>query len=939
MSTVIQRSFAGGEIAPSLHTRVDLVKYATGLKTCRNCIIQKHGGAANRPGTTFIGEVKDSSRTVRLIPFEFNSDQTYMLEFGHLYMRVIRSGSYQYDLTLTITNVTNANPCVVSYTGTDPTNGQEFYISGISGDMGPFMNGRNFKITNLNTVAKTFELQYLNGDAVDSLLFDAYNSGGTAKRVYTLTTPYVETDLQTLNYDQSGDIITITHNHYYTRELSRTGHTSWSLDIVDFEPGIAAPTNPSNNGAAGTTTEWEITAVAEETFEESVPSASTGSSATPSGGAPITVSWTAVTGAQEYNVYKKKNGVYGFIGVAGSTSFIDNGIDPDTDTTPPIPNDPFSLEGAINISAITKANPGVVTTAASHGLIDNDLLYIESVGGMTELNSLFFLAVYISATTFSLTDLEGNAIDTSAYGAYTAGGTIKPAGNFPACSAYYQNRHFFASTRNNPEDLFATRSGNFKNLSLRSPLQDDDALQFPVTGRNVNSVRSMVDLDGLIVFTAGGEVAIEGDVNGVVTPGTPNPKKKSYIGSATLQPLIIGTTALIVQAKQTIIRDFYNDSIEGFKGEDLSIYSAHLFEGYTIRDWTYQQIPNSIAWVVRDDGVLLGLTYIREHKFAAWHRHDFDGTVEQVCSISENNEDAVYLVIKRTINGEEKRYVERMNSRFFSDVLDAKFIDCGLSYDGRNTTAETMILSGGTNWDQDETLTITRSIGGFTADDVGNQIFLYDEDDNVIRFTLTGFSSTTAMTGTPHKEVPASLQATATDVWSRAVDQLAGFWHLEGKDLSVFADRFVAANPNNDAYEVVTVANGVVSLDQCYAVIHGGLPFTSDIETLDIDSLNGETLADKNKLVTDVTLVVEKTRGLFVGGEEPDADDDFKSVLTEAKIRDEEFYDDPVALQTGHIDVKIQSHWNSNGHVFIRQTDPVPMAILAVAPAGLLPFS
>src|SRR3990172_12607873 len=93
MSTVAQRSFAGGEIAPSLYARVDVVKYATGLRTCRNFLIQRHGGAANRPGTEFITEVKDSSKVVKLIPFIFNSDQTYMLEFGDLYMRIIRNGA------------------------------------------------------------------------------------------------------------------------------------------------------------------------------------------------------------------------------------------------------------------------------------------------------------------------------------------------------------------------------------------------------------------------------------------------------------------------------------------------------------------------------------------------------------------------------------------------------------------------------------------------------------------------------------------------------------------------------------------------------------------------------------------------------------------------------------------------------------------------------
>ena len=85
----IQPSFAGGELAPSLHARIDLNKYNSGLKTCLNCIVHAHGGVSNRPGTQFIAEVKDSSKKTRLIAFEFSSVQNYILEFGHQYMRIV----------------------------------------------------------------------------------------------------------------------------------------------------------------------------------------------------------------------------------------------------------------------------------------------------------------------------------------------------------------------------------------------------------------------------------------------------------------------------------------------------------------------------------------------------------------------------------------------------------------------------------------------------------------------------------------------------------------------------------------------------------------------------------------------------------------------------------------------------------------------------------
>jgi hypothetical protein len=120
---------------------------------------------------------------------------------------------------------------------------------------------------------------------------------------------------------------------------------------------------------------------------------------------------------------------------------------------------------------------------------------------------------------------------------------------------------------------------------------------------------------------------------------------------------------------------------------------------------------------------------VPEHSVLGWARHDFDGgTVESVCVVQEGSEDALYLIVKRTINGLVRRYVERMASRQLDDIVDATFLDSYKTYDGRNSGVETMTLTGGTDWDQDESLTLTRSSGGFTSADVGRAVFLNGED-------------------------------------------------------------------------------------------------------------------------------------------------------------------------------------------------------------------
>jgi hypothetical protein len=757
-SSIIQRSFAAGEIGPALYGRADQTKYQTGLRTCRNFRVMRHGGVENRTGSQYIAEVKDSSKRTYLRKFVFNDDQTYVIEAGNLYFRFYREAA-----------------------------------------------------------------QLLSGPSA-----------------YEVVTPYVTADLSTLKFVQSGDIVTITHPNYAPRELTRTGHTSWTLNTISFAPAISAPGAPSVTapGAAATTWTYRVTAVKSETYEESLPSASGADVGDPpSTSNAHTISWGAVAGASEYNVYLESpafSGTFGFIGVATGTGFTNDGIAPDSSITPPTSRNPFNA-----------------------------------------------------------------------------------AGDYPSTATYYQQRRLFANTDNSPEGVWGTRTGMPKNLTISSPLQDDDAVTFKIQGRKVNEVRHLVEIDDLVILTSGGEWVVLGDSDGVLLANQPpNLKQRSYNGASDVEPVIIGNTLVYVQARGSLLRDFRQDLTEGSKSKDLSIFSPHFFDGYTIERMDYAQIPHSIVWCTRSDGVLLGLTYLREHEVAGWHQHDTDGSYEDVCCVPEGDEDAVYVIVNRTIGGATKRYIERFASRRVTDVaIDAYFLDSFLTYDGRNTGSTTLTLSTAAGWTHDDELTITASGATFAAGDVGN-VFVLRSGDDEIRVEVSSYTSNVIVKGFPANDVPASLRAAATTDWGRAVDSIAGLGHLEGKTIGFLAD-------GNVLSQQVVTAGAIANLGRCYEVIHAGLPYDCDFETLDLD-VNGEQMRDRRKSISSVSLLIQDSRGGFVG---PDEDN-----LLELKV--DTVIGDPLDLVTGIKEINITATWEQGGRFMVRQSDPLPLAILSAIPCG-----
>ena len=344
----LYRSFAGGEITPELFARLDLAKFQTGLAKALNFEIRPHGPAVNRAGFRYILATLDSARTSVLIPFIYSTTQAYVLEFGNQYVRFHTLGATVLETALSITAITKADPGVVTYVGTDPVDQNWFYLSGIGGMTE--LNGRYVKAVNVNVGAKTFELTEISSvDNIDTTAYTTYTTGGNAARVYTISSPYLEADLTSLEFTQSADVLTITHPGYQARELRRLGAANWAFNVVPVAPTQAAPTAivVTPNAAGTTTYTYTVTAVAADGREESLkatPVANGLCEALTVSGAFNTITWTNAAGALRYNVYKLVNGLYGYIGQSsdGVVGFKDQNVIADISQTPPETDDPIS---------------------------------------------------------------------------------------------------------------------------------------------------------------------------------------------------------------------------------------------------------------------------------------------------------------------------------------------------------------------------------------------------------------------------------------------------------------------------------------------------------------------------------------------------------------------------------------------------------------------
>jgi hypothetical protein len=422
----------------------------------------------------------------------------------------------------------------------------------------------------------------------------------------------------------------------------------------------------------------------------------------------------------------------------------------------------------------------------------------------------------------------------------------------------------------------------------------------------------------LILLTSAAEWRVSPINSDAITPTTVSVRPQSYVGASNVQPEIINNSMVYCAARGGHVRELgYSWQSNGFITGDLSIRAAHLFDNFNIVDMCYAKSPQPLLWFVSTTGKLLGLTYVPEQQIGAWHQHDTDGVFESCTVVAEGNEDSLYVIVRRTINGNSVRYVERMATRQVNLLKDCFFVDAGSTFNGTNLTAMTVTVTGGTTWGPADVLTITASSSLFVypaTTDVGDAIVLTDSTGASYRLKILATSSATVATAKVDKVIPVALRATPTAVWAFARDTVSGLSHLEGKTVSILADGAVMPQ--------VVVTGGVAVLERASVVVHVGLPYQSDLQTLPV-ALNIDAFAQgRVKNVNQSWIRVFQSSGVFVGPDE--------NKLTEVKQRTTEPYGSPPSLKSDEVSVVMTPTWAQSGQIYIRQSDPLPLTVVGI---------
>ena len=620
-----------------------------------------------------------------------------------------------------------------------------------------------------------------------------------------------------------------------------------------------------------------------------------------------------------------------------------------------------------NITNVTSANPAVVTTSTAHGYSDGDKVQIQDIEGMTQINDKQFTIDNVTSTTFELkgenstgyttyssggivrrvlSDIKVDAFRSADVGKYILanGGVMEiitvnsasdidaiilkslndseETGNwtletptwtssrgYPRAVGLYEERLIFGGTSARPQTIWMSETGIFEGFGAGP--DDEDSIVIPLVSNEVNEVNWISSGRDLVVGTSGGELTVSSGGSSAITPSSKRQQPRTYHGSKTQQVVNVKDEILFIQGSGRKVRTFrYDFNIDGYTGEDLTFLAEHITE-QGISELAYAQEPDTIIYAVSDDGRMLTGTYDRSKKVIGWTTFETDGYYENVQTITNAAEDAVFTVVRRTINGTTKRYIERFDSGSGTDDADG-FSDSYLTLSEGKTVSNitqaspAVVTSTGHGLSNGDTVIIKDLVDPLGASLDASKTNMTDLNQKT--FTVANAATNTfELSGLDTSNYnPYSSGGTAY----KKVSTISGLDHLEGKTVQIKVDGATHADK--------AVSDGALSLDTSAGEVVIGLPYTTTIKTLnnDFDIGLGSMQGQRARWARPLLRVYKSTAPIVDGEYIPTREGS-------------DLMDQKVPLKSGFLEYGGLKYANTTA-ITITTSDPLPLVLTGI---------
>ena len=534
---------------------------------------------------------------------------------------------------------------------------------------------------------------------------------------------------------------------------------------------------------------------------------------------------------------------------------------------------------------LANQNIKVTVTIPSNVPTGSKLIFYRIFRG--EFFFVYKMSVTQGTTTYELKDIGFQADTTRAIKEQFKG---FDSNNYPAAVGFWNQRLIFANTPKKPNAIYGSCVGVFDDFTNTVLNNSDEAFELELNSGTTDEITDLVPMDDLIIMTQSKIWRVVG-----TSPSNMQAYIESYSGSSGIRPYVYKKSILYIDSSYNTVSNFiYSYELNGYVGQNLDTLCRDLMDGHTLESVSFRNTPYGILYAVRNDGVLLALTYLKEENIYAWHKHTTDGQFLNVCSVDKQLYDQVYVIVQRG----DKKYVE-----LFMDHINVdQGIDESWHLDCASRHVETTPYYA---WEsEDETIIYTGSATPSAGDTVYSDLMqtsigtVTSYADGIVTFDDVEYDRYSDADG--HKQV----------------ESVTGLSRFNGRKVSVMAD--------GNEYENVSVTNGTIDLERPASNILVGLPYIGILEPIpvDIKFQNSGTTVGLNRRIGKATIRYFRTRGLWYGTA--------MKKLYQIKPYVYEDIGENIPLETNVLNVEVSDTYKTESSFMIVQKSPFPALVQSI---------